>query len=137
MIAIVFLVLLAAGFNCCGTSKALTTHKNCKQELKDWLADKWFYNTETNTYRETRETIGIQNPTTTRDSCWQTMTRADAIDLLGEPSREDSIENRMFYFYFKEDFDRFDSVRFCSYCMYIQLNDSGIVKLFNFPAMAH
>ncbi|MCA1762751.1 MAG: hypothetical protein LC664_07150, partial [Flavobacteriales bacterium] len=67
--------------------------------------------------------------------CIQQMNKEDLIEVFGKPSREDRDFNRMFYFYFEEDFARFDSINNCIYCMYIQLNDSGKVKSFGFPVM--
>ncbi len=133
-IALIILAFVVGFFYSCATSRNINNHERCKSEIQDFISDKWFYNAETNTYIETKETIQINPPAFSQSDCVQLMRKDDLIDLFGKPSREDTAKNRMFYFYIKEDFDRWDSTRYCLYCMYIQLTDSGRVKSFVFPA---
>ncbi|HKL03206.1 MAG TPA: hypothetical protein VJ911_06000 [Cryomorphaceae bacterium] len=115
--------------------KFYASKKNCKEVVKSFIADKWFYNPESNIYRGTKEMLGIHWLGTERRECIQQMNKDDLIEVFGRPSREDKDSNRMFYLYIQEDFARFDSTKDCSYCMFIQLTDSGKVKHFSFPVM--
>src|SRR6056297_1957042 len=117
----------------CHSSKSMRESDDCKEVVEEFIADKWSYNPETSTYRDTREMVNIDRPGTERKECLQLMNKDDLIELFGKPSREDS--NRMFYFYLEEDFDRFDSTKYCTACMYILLNDSGKVDHFVFPVI--
>lgn len=133
---ILLLALCATVSYYCSTSKSIQEKNHCKEVVKSFIADKWFYNPESNTYSGTKEMLGIHRPGTERRECIQQMNKEDLIEVFGKPSREDKDSNRMFYLYIQEDFARFDSTQDCAYCMFIQLTDSGKVKHFSFPVLS-
>lgn len=120
---------------CCSTTKSTGASKQCKEGIKAFISDLWFYNPETNTYSEIRETIIFTSPQFTLNPCIQSMNKEDLIEVFGEPSREDTVKNRLFYLYLSTDFQYYDSTKYCNYCMYIQLDSLGHVAKFVFPVM--
>jgi hypothetical protein len=93
-------------FASCASRKQAKYHQNCKEEIRDFLAENWSYNPDTKLYSEGSEMIRFVGKNHYLSACQKTLNQSDIIELFGEPHRKKN--NIYYYYYFQHCLDQFD-----------------------------
>ncbi|MFN2430881.1 MAG: hypothetical protein ABR574_12750 [Cryomorphaceae bacterium] len=103
----------------CQTTKSISSQEKCKQDVKNFIADKWSYNPETKLYREGRGMIEFTSTKFQLKECIVGMEKKTLKEIFGTPSVES--DRRLYYYYYEHCFENFQ--KFCLGYMMIKLDE--------------